>query len=211
MGIFIEYPVTANALANRKPIYGVGINDAPYVVKPKNKQGVRVHCPYYARWLGMLTRCYGCNSQRNKTYIGCVVSDEWLHFLAFKKWMITQDWEGMHLDKDIINPKNKIYSKTTCCFISAKLNCLLTDSRAIRGKYPQGVIKESKTKKIGYRAYCKCNGKRVNLGTHDTVEKASLVYRNFKSGLFIKQAKLQTDIRIKNGLYLHSELLLKGE
>ena len=94
----------------KKLVCGVGINDAGYVVMEfetiivdgKRKRKRVWACPYHQTWKGMLERCYSTKFQeRNPTYIGCTVSKEWLVFSNFRAWMMTQDWQGKHLDKDI--------------------------------------------------------------------------------------------------------------
>lgn len=62
-------------------VFGVGIND----VSPISCGGV--HIASYAVWKNMLKRCYDKKwQQRNRTYIGCRVSDDWLVFSNFKVW-----------------------------------------------------------------------------------------------------------------------------
>lgn len=55
----------------RVPLYGVGINDADYVVQlretlsgtaNKRKRKTIWVCPYYSKWSAMLTRCYSKTS-----------------------------------------------------------------------------------------------------------------------------------------------------
>lgn len=75
-------------MKTRKLVHGVGINDADYVtqkletigyVNGKRKQKRVWICPFYRTWSNMLDRCYSFKYQeRNKTYIGCTVTDEWL-------------------------------------------------------------------------------------------------------------------------------------
>jgi len=102
----------------KKLVYGVGINDADYVtqkwetisyVNGKQKQNLVWECHYYRTWCGMLMRCYSAKHQeRNPTYKGCSVSEEWLRFSNFKSWMERQDFEGMQLDKDLLFEGNKV-------------------------------------------------------------------------------------------------------
>jgi len=54
---FKTIPVTKQSIAQRKLVYGVGINDAEYQVNPAI-DGSRVMCPAYAAWHGMMKRCY---------------------------------------------------------------------------------------------------------------------------------------------------------
>jgi len=120
-------------------VFGVGINDADYVVQP-TVNGKQVPCPFYLRWKSVLERCYSKNYQRRQpTYIGCETCEEWHSFMAFRSWMIDQPWRGNHLDKDFLG--GRFYSPDTCLFIPQWLNNLFTDSGRVRGKYPIGVSK----------------------------------------------------------------------
>lgn len=189
----------------KRLIQGVGVNDADYVLN-QTENGKTVLCPFYRRWMDMLTRCYSDNwHQKRPTYIGCSVCDEWLSFMNFKAWMIVQDWKGKQLDKDIIEPGNKLYSSDTCCFISQDINLLLTDSAAIRGKYPQGVYFNKTAGK--FQAYIKISGIKKSLGYFHTSEEASVVYIDAKSSHILDIANEQSDLRVKSGLKMHSEIL----
>ena len=78
----------------RKPVYGVGINDADYVTNPK-VEGKSKMCPYYLSWKNMLHRCYDKGHQSKfPRYIGCAVVEEWQYFMCFREWMLLQDWKG---------------------------------------------------------------------------------------------------------------------
>ena len=125
-------------------VQGVGINDADYVTEKKetiNGKYVRVWiCPFYRTWTNMLERCYSEKyHQRQPTYKGCKVCDEWLIFSNFKKWMEQQDWEGKQLDKDLLVEGNKVYSPNTCIFVDHKINSFVIDRAASRGEYMIGV------------------------------------------------------------------------
>ena len=86
-----------------KLVYGVGINDADYVVQKKEtvgyvngvrKQKIVWECPYYRVWKGMLKRCYSPELQeRQPTYKGCSVSKEWLTFSNFRRDRKSVVWE----------------------------------------------------------------------------------------------------------------------
>lgn len=92
-------------MSKKKLICGVGINDLPYtkinrVELPRERGGKRKRkivweCPYYKRWVNMIYRCY---SGVHIPYKSCIVSQPWLTFSNFRKWMVTQDWEGSTLD-----------------------------------------------------------------------------------------------------------------
>lgn len=133
----------------RKPLYGVGINDADYFTqkehRPDGSKG-RWICPFYSRWCGMLERVYSKNNRaRYPTSEGNSVSNDWLYFTSFKFWMEEQPWDRgeLHLDKDILFLGNKHYSKETCAFIPHYLNSLLLRRQRFRGEYPLGVTRRS--------------------------------------------------------------------
>jgi len=202
---FIEYPASKSSISKRKLVFGEGINDAKYTLKPTINDK-RLSCPFYKVWHNMLQRCYHKKyHEKSPTYKGCTVAKEWLLFSNFKVWMMTQDYKNKDLDKDIINPNNKIYSPDNCCFISHKLNSLLLDHKARRGKYPQGVTWHNARKK--FTARCNVDGKGVHLGLYKSISEALKVYNKFKSDLVIKIAHEQTDIRVKNGLLKHAEII----
>lgn len=132
-----------------KLVYGVGINDADYVVMKmqtigdvngKRKQKLVWECPYHRTWKGMLKRCYSAKYQETRpTYEGCSVSDDWLTFSVFKNWMEAQNWEGRQLDKDLLFEENKVYSPETCVFVSGMVNSFTIDRGNDRGEWMIGV------------------------------------------------------------------------
>ena len=190
------------SLANRKPIYGVGINDADYVVTP-TINGKQIKCPYYKAWKSMFVRCYSMNCQEKQpTYIGCRVSSKWFLFSSFKKWMELQDWKGKELDKDVMFPGNKIYGPSNCVFVSRKINALLNDCAAAKGAFPIGTSYHKGTGKYTARI-CK-NGNSTPLGYFDKIEEASATYREAKRLHILTIACCEPDIRVKQGLYRHS-------
>lgn len=135
-------------MKTRKLVYGVGINDADYVVRKnetievngKQKQKMVWICPFYQAWENMLKRCYSAKYQETRpTYKGCSVSDDWLRFSNFKSWMEAQNWEGKQLDKDLLFEGNKIYSAETCVFVTQAVNKFTIDSGASRGEWLIGV------------------------------------------------------------------------
>jgi len=203
--MFIEIPANKQSISNRKTVFGVGINDADYVTQPRINDR-QVTCPFYAKWHDMIKRCYHQKTlEKRPSYIGCSICDEWLYFSNFKSWMAKQDWDGMHLDKDIITPGNKIYSPDNCCFVTGALNMLLTDHAADRGIYPQGV--DCDKRKSIYRSRVNYNGNSVYLGSHSTPELASAAYIRAKTQIILEEADNQENSRIANGLRQHAKLL----
>ena len=79
----------------------------------------------YQKWKNMLTRCYSKEYQdKNPSYIGCIVSDEWHNFQNFAEWFennSTSNENSNHLDKDI-RGCGKIYSPSNCLLVTAMEN-----------------------------------------------------------------------------------------
>lgn len=155
-------------------VYGVGINDANYQLKlyeyVNGKQKLISECPFYVKWKDMLRRCYSKSFQvKYPTYRGCTVSEDWKTFSNFKLWMESQNWDGKALDKDLLVPNNKIYSKDTCMFIDIRLNAFL----AVKpGKYYLGTRLKTNRNKFESRIHDINTGKRIHLGNYDTPEEA---------------------------------------
>ena len=204
---FIEIPATKNSLSRRKLLFGVGINDANYIVT-KRINGKKTSCPYYRCWADMIKRSYNNKYQEvNPSYVYCSVTTEWLTFTAFKVWMKAQDWIGKELDKDLLIPDNKEYGPDSCIFVSRQINGLLTNHAAARGKYPQGVGFNKSSGK--YVSSCNIRGKRKSLGRFTTENEAELVYLSFKSELIEEIAyeeEATSNPKLQAALLRHSQL-----
>jgi len=204
--IFVEKKASKTSLSLRKLVYGVGINDSEYIISyyVDDKQ---VMCPYYSAWINMLERCYSGNYRSARpAYIGCTVAEEWHKFSAFKKWMEKQNWQGKHLDKDILIQDNKTYSSKACVFVNQETNKLLTHIRSNKGDYPTGVSFDKSRNK--YMARCNISGKEKYLGRFATPEKASDAYKKAKREDILRYAIIQTDDRIRQGLIRHANFLI---
>jgi len=156
-------------------IFGVGNNDADYPVRAKDSK-----CPYFIKWMGMMSRCYG-GYDTWKSYVGCVVCDEWLTFSIFKAWMETQDWEGKVLDKDILG-SGKLYSPETCVFVTQKQNNFLLTSGGGRGKYPLGCHFHKQDRKFRVECHDPRTGKQTYYGSFEDPQEAHEVWREKKLG-----------------------------
>lgn len=191
-------------IAKNKLVHGVGINDADYYVRHEVMDGVKKiiwTCPFYARWLNMLTRCYYKSYQdKYPSYKGCFVCDEWLYFSNFRAWMVQQDWEGKELDKDLLVRNNKEYGPKTCIFVSKDVNNFMTEVKASRGLYPTGVNFHKLTGKFASACKDVSTGKRKHLGIFATPEEAYQVWFAFKLEQAYTLADRQTDERISKAL-----------
>lgn len=184
-------------VGNKSLVQGVGINDAEYVVKPRNGED----CPFYRAWIRVLERCYCKKFKKSRpTYQDVVVCKEWLTFSNFKAWMETQDWRGKQLDKDLLLQGNKIYGPDSCIFISLELNTLLIDSAKLRGKYPLGVSYHVRVKT--YAASISFKKKPTHLGYFSTPQEAHIAWQEKKKNIIFDCAVSQENEKIRNALLL---------
>lgn len=177
--MFKEIPKNNYSSAKRKPVLGVGINDADYKTIYE-EEGNKYRCPFYVKWKDMLRRCYSEKVHKNRpTYKGCTVCEEWVIFSNFKRWMEQQEWEGNHLDKDLKVKGNKVYSPDHCLFVSPLVNGLIHENKKTRGKYPLGVSFHKATNK--FVVNISLNGSSEYLGVFHCVSDAEIAYLKRKS------------------------------
>jgi len=190
-------------------VHGVGINDADYVtqkwetieVNGKRKRQLVWMCPYYRTWTGMLQRCYSAKYQeRQPTYRGCSVSEEWLRFSNFKRWMERQDFEGMQLDKDILLEGNKVYSAETCVFVTRVVNNFTIDRGNDRGECLLGVYLHKQAGKFMSMCSNPFTGKQEYLGLFVNELEAHQEWLKRKLELAHLLAAEQTDTRVAKAL-----------
>ena len=159
-------------------IYGIGIND----VSPENK-----NIKIYNLWSAMIRRCYSEKYlEKNPSYRGTKVCDDWKYFSKFQDWVINNYKDGYQLDKDIIAGDKKIYSPETCSFIPHELNMSIIEPSNINNQYPLGVTFEKKTAKMKnertkpYRSKIMKYGKKQNIGIYKTPYEAHLGWQKAK-------------------------------
>jgi hypothetical protein len=198
-------------MKHKKLVFGVGVNDADYVTRKnevigyvdgKQKQKQVWICPYYRAWTSMLKRCYSAKWQeKNQTYKGCSVSNEWLTFSNFKAWMKKQDWEGKDLDKDILIEGNKVYSSDTCVFVTRMVNTFTIDSGASRGEWLIGTCWDKRAGK--FRSMCNnpFTKKLEYLGLFTTEQEAHEAWAKRKLELARELASIQTNPRVAKALF----------
>jgi predicted transport protein len=188
---------------NNKTVYKIGrMGQGKYKSKINEKQTIQ-----YQYWSDMLRRCYSDKFQEKEpTYKGCLVCEEWHNFQNFAKWFdenyYTIDGDFMCLDKDILHKGNKLYLPDNCVFVPNRINVLFTKNNAIRGEYPIGVSWNKRSEK--FKSTCSIfNGEikiSKSLGYYNTSLEAFYKYKEFKEK-YIKQVAEEYKDRIPNKLY----------
>ncbi|WP_083242021.1 hypothetical protein [Pseudomonas mosselii] len=189
-------------------VFGVGVNDADYVVSPSRSENGKITfkyiCPIYSKWIAILRRCYDAKNRSSRpSYEGCTVANEWHRFSAFKIWIENQDWQGKDVDKDLLVKGNKVYGPDTCCLVSRSINCLVREiakSAKNENGLPPGVDFDPKLQKYRSRAHCVITGKRIHFGYYATPGEAHLVWLSFKRDQAEILAQEQADQRVANAL-----------
>ena len=158
----------------------------------------------YNLWTNMIKRCYDTKAQEKQpTYIGCSVCEEWLIFENFDNWYNENYYElkneVMNLDKDILVKGNRIYSPNTCVFVPQSINKLFLKRDSTRGKYPMGVSFHKRDNV--YEAHCSI-GTSVSkyLGRYNNEIDAFYSYKKFKESRIKEIADNYKD-KIPQNLY----------
>ena len=204
MNEFPVIPATKKSLSQRKPVFGIGINNAKYMIHI-TVNGKKVMCPFYNNWHNMLQRCYNPEyHEKYPTYKDCFVCDEWLTFSNFRSWMCDHNWLGKCLDKDILFTGNKEYHPDKCIFVSHYVNKILNENAAKRGSYALGVYKV----KNRYYSGIKINSKSIFLGSFKTERQAHEAYKKAKYAEVVRVAFTQEEMRVTEGLLKHAVNIL---
>lgn len=189
------------ANAKTRLLYGAATNDAEYQVSYHDDEGKLVTCPFYKRWHAMLTRVFDKGFHaRHPSYAGCSVHEDWLLFSNFRAWMAKQNWEGKHLDKDLLVQGNKEYGPDTCLFVSRELNNLLCLRDAQRGDLPLGVTTAKVNGYTYFTAACSFYGKQKRLGYFKTPDEAARRYAAAKNAYIQELAAAEADPRLAKAL-----------
>lgn len=117
-------------------IYGIGYNDMLKGWTTKNQLNNRI----YNIWRHMLLRTTESYQNKEPTYKGTTVSEEWLYLSNFvediKNLPNYNEWvknnQTYLLDKDVLGNGKKHYSKDTCCFLT-----YINSNKDVRDRNPQ--------------------------------------------------------------------------
>lgn len=175
----------------RKLLFGIAKNDTDYAVQIMSKSNGKTTreftCPFYSRWYDMLRRCYSKSALlKRPKYRGVTVCEEWLTFSNFSSWMKTQDWEGKHLDKDLVSRGNTVYSPDKCIFISPEINVFIKDSVRSKNGLSVGVSWHKRDEKFTSQCYDTLQRKLVHLGYFSSEQEAHQRYLMYKISLIPK-------------------------
>lgn len=109
--------------------YGVGyIGAGNYKVESV----LGTHDKSYDVWQNMLERCYSEKLRyKHPAYADCTVYEKWHNYQNFAKWYKNNSYDlkngRLHLDKDIKQKNNKIYSPETCLLIPQRINMIFME------------------------------------------------------------------------------------
>jgi hypothetical protein len=118
-------------------VFGVGFIGGTECSPTKN--GRLTKC--YRLWQAILKRCYCEKSLAEKPYYrGVKVCNEWHNFQNFASWFeknSPSDIDKYHLDKDRLQKGDvKVYSPSTCCFITPQENSELACAKEYKFTSP---------------------------------------------------------------------------
>lgn len=162
-----------------RKVYNVGINDYNGRICINNKK-----IKSYQSWKDMLARCYSYSfHNKNPTYIGCTVCDDWLYFSKFKEWFDKNyrwdlDEQGikLNLDKDLLSGESKIYSPETCVFLPKKINLFIANIQNNNVSGYTGVCWHKNNKKWVSRIHDFFTSKNKYVGQFNNIEDARDAY-----------------------------------
>lgn len=158
---------SCNTIARRTPICGVGTND----VLDYDRQD-------YYLWYNVVRR--GTTLVRAYGKVTC--HEDWLRFsnfledLPFIDNFNMRDKSSWVIDKDLLSPEDKIYSKDTTCFLPCEINACIAVGECSNKKL--GTVFDKEIKK--FYAYLVLDGKRRRFGSFETRDAAHEKYKELK-------------------------------
>ena len=140
----------------------------------------------YQVWNGVIERCYNNHGNKNSTYLGAEMSDEWLNYQVFARdynLMLRDVFvDDPQLDKDLkaSGERGKLYSMRTCCLVPHAINTALQMSSKpkVNPDLPAGV---TYAQKGGYRVQLSKYGTNRYIACYKTIPAAHSRYLREKS------------------------------
>ena len=179
-------------------VYGVGYLGEGVHIKTVKRKATKV----YDIWKAMLARCY-CNifQQKQKTYLGCSVCDEWHNFQVFAEWYVNHEFYGLgyDLDKDILSKGNKIYSPDTCCLVPSEVNRVIVEKERNGRVLPTGIWKRGDSGAYTSKVMGE-DGSVKSLGVFRSADSALIAYKAARENR-VKQVAEKWKGKIKPDVY----------
>lgn len=129
----------------------------------------------YNSWASMIARCHRPQlKEKYPRYELCVTSEEWRCYQSFGDFYEADIYrkKGWHLDKDLLIPDNKLYSKDTCAYLPQELNCMSFYKESTNATGFKGVWFDPQCKKYMASATYHGDNRSTTLGRYKTVEEA---------------------------------------
>ena len=179
----------------QKLICGWGVNNADYATC-QQIDGKSKICPFYDRWRGMIKRSIDPTGRwKGTAYESVSVGEGFKMFMDFKCWPEDQgfnlnNFNLLHLDKDILSGDVKLYSPETCAFVTRKVNNLLLTSEGKRGECLLGVSKCVKAS-LGRRYYARYTDNRrgIRIGAYASEAEAHRAWQLAKADYIERSIK----------------------
>lgn len=149
----------------------------------------------YSIWSAMVGRCYPKEyGYLMPTYLDCTIEQGWHDFQNFAEWFYSHDYSdlGYQLDKDLLVPKNKLYSAETCCFLPRELNMAIAPRKS-------SAVDDSKRKVYSPNKFpvtIGMNGKTSYIGSFSCPYEADRVYAEIKER-YVKNKAIEWANRIE--------------
>ena len=123
----------------RESVYGVAVNDAPFIISAFVNGRYQKH-PAYSQWKSMIARCYSEKEKaKSVTYEECTLDPEWLSFMNFYGFWKNKYKYLYQVDKDILFVNNKLYSPTKCTMVPCWVNTIIGEKNK-KSNLPIGVV-----------------------------------------------------------------------
>lgn len=185
--------------------YNGYLGQGPYVTGYR-KDGKKYMTPEFNVWLAMHRRAENYD-ENHPTYSDVIVCDEWCNFQKFAKWYndnVYECKEKLCLDKDIIVPKNKIYSPETCRLVPDSVNQLFKQQQLKDNGLPAGVYYDKECLSKPYRT-CKLKvivdgAVELSQYSSDDINEVHDMYKIVKEDYIRSSAEFYKDI-IPNDVY----------
>jgi hypothetical protein len=132
------------------------LGQGKYTSEHRDENGNRILHTEYKIWSGIHNRA-GNFDGKHSSYSDVTVCEEWWNYQNFAKWYEEHKYDikddFLCIDKDILNPKNRIYSPETCCLIPNSINEIFKDFTNYKhDDLPIGITKRNDCKTVKYRA-----------------------------------------------------------